>query len=598
MKSQNAAAAAATSNLLRPTAVLLFCLILGLCCRFYGLNWDEGAQLHPDERFCISVVERLKFPTSPRQFFDSRTAPLNPANLQGTHYVYGQLPLFALKIAAQRTNRAQMPQLLLLGRFLSALFDCGTVFFTFLIARRLFDTQKALFCAALVACAALHIQQSHFFVVDPFAAFFLTASFWAGLRLVQENRARDALLCGAFFGLALACKISAALLGIALWGFLVLFVRNYSARRAVFCAFLVILAAVVMFRLGHPMAFRGEFGFFDVRPDPRFWSDLINQGGITRGEVDVPFNVQWIGRAPLVYSLRNLGFWGYGWPFLLSAGLGILMLARKPRGHGALIVAATLALTLLVIQGAAFSKFTRYFLPLTPFCALLAALGWREIEKKRPLFRLGIPLVALSAAAWALAVTSIYGRTHTRIAASRWIENNLAPGTRVGNESAWDEGLPLGNIGGVSALDAVDFDLHAPDSLDKTAALAAKLDSVEWIFISSGRGWQNIPRWSEKWPVTTQYYRALFNGSLGFRLEKRFASFPSFGNWQFPDANAEEALTVYDHPLVLLFHKTKDYDPAKTREILGSVAPPESQGWQPNRAPKVDERALPTPPGF
>lgn len=577
---------------------LILCLFIGVGCRFVGLNWDEGAQLHPDERFCVSVAQKLSFPTSAAQFFDSKLSPLSPANADDAHYVYGQLPLFVLKIAAQATGKTQMPAFLMLGRLLSALFDCGTVIWTLLLARRLFDAAQALFCAALVACAALHIQQSHFFVVDPFAAFFTVASFWAGVRLIQQNRARDAILTGAFFGAALACKLSAGLFAVALLGFLVVFARRYRPHRAVVGALLAVFSAFVVFRLGHPMAFRGEFGFFDLRPDPRFWSDLRQQGAITRGEVDVPFNVQWIGRAPLWYSGRNLGFWGYGWPFLLSAGVGTAFLTCRPRGHAPLVVAAIFALFLLGVQGAAFSKFTRYFLPLTPFCALLAAHGWREIERRKPVLRLGIPIVALSAAAWAVAVTSIDGRTHTRIAASRWIETHVPAGASIGNESAWDEGLPLGNVGVQNNFNWIDFDLHAPDSRFKTAALEAKLDAVEWIFISSGRGWQNIPRWPAKWPVTTAYYRALFSGKLGFRLEKRFDSFPQLLGWQFPDGNAEEALTVYDHPLVWIFRKSKAYDSAQTRRILGAVAPPDPQAWQPNLAPKPEEKFLPTPPGF
>ncbi|MBW3636006.1 MAG: glycosyltransferase family 39 protein, partial [Armatimonadetes bacterium] len=501
------------------------------------------------------------------------------------HYVYGQLPLFLLKIAAILAPSADF---LILGRFLSALFDCGTVGFTFLIARRLFSTQYALFAAVLVAGAALHIQHAHFFVTDAFAACFLTASFWAGTRLIQENKTRDALLAGAFFGAALACKISAALFVVALLGFLFVFARRNPLRRTIFCALLCGFAAVAAFRIGHPMAFRGEFlgGFFDLRPDVRFWSEVANQGAITRGEVDVPFNVQWIGRKPWLFSLWNLGFWGYGWPFLLSAGAGLLVLARRPRGHAVLVVGALFAVVMFGIQGAAFSKFTRYFLPMTPFCALLAAHFWSEMEQRRAIFRWGALLVALLTALWGASVASIYGRMHSRLAASRWIVQNIAPGTVVAYETGWDEGLPIqwagGPGGNFNAVTLESFDLDTPQ---KRAKLTAKLDAAEWIFISSGRSWQNIPRWPQKWPMMSQFYYALFTNRLGFRLEKQFVSYPQLGPFQFPDSNAEEALTVYDHPSVLLFRKTKNYDAAKVRALLESVPLPPEQGWMPKLAP-------------
>lgn len=608
-----------TFRLGRPTfsaiasAIFLGCLFFGLGCRFFNLNWDEGAQLHPDERFCVSVAAQLKVPASPGQFFDSRISPLSPANLENTHYVYGQLPLFLLQIAGRltglttETGTLDPVALFGRGRFLSALFDCGTVWFTFLLARRFFDAQKALFCAALIACAALHIQQSHFFITDPFAAFFVTASFWAAARLSQHFRARDALLTGAFFGAALACKISAGLFGIALLAFFLQIARRDSARRTIFLALCCFCGAFLSLRIGNPMMFRGESellsGAFDLQLEARYLKELANQAAITRGDADVPFNVQWIGRTPLVFSLRQLGFWAYGWPLLLSAGAGMCLIFLKPRRDFVLFVAAIFALTLLLVQGTAFSKFTRYFLPMTPFCALLAAHFWQRIETKTSghklrVFRIGArcgaPIVALGAVAWALCVTSIYARPHPRIAASRWIVNNIPPGTSVANETAWDEGLPLGLVG-PTRLDSTILETYEPDTPGKIADLNRKLNRSQWIFLSSGRSWQNIPRWPQKWPVTTEFYRALFDGRLGFKLEKRFDSFPRLGAWQFPDAASEESLTVYDHPLVLLFRKTENYSAAKTREILRA---PENRDWRPNRALQVDESALPMPPGF
>lgn len=573
-------------------------LLLGIGCRFYGLNWDGGAQLHPDERFCLSLVPRLTLPTSLGDFFNSGRSPLNPANLPDIHYVYGQLPLFIGKAVAALIGRSQ-GDFLLLGRFLAALFDSGTVLFTFLIARRLFPLAWALFAATLVAGAALHIQQSHFFVTDPFAACFLTASFWGGTRLLQRRKWLDALLMGALFGAALACKISAALFGVAVLGFLLWYGLRNGFRKGLLGALVCALATVVVFRLGHPMAFRGELwgGFFDLRPEPRFWGEVSYQGAITRGIIDVPFNVQWVGRTPWLFTLKNLGAWGYGWLLLLSGGAGFVLLVRRPRAHGILLLGAVFALVLLGIQGAAFSKFTRYFLPLTPFLALLATHFCREMAHRRATLRYGAGLVALTTTLWGLSVASIYGRPHTRLAASQWIVQNIAPGTVVANETPWDDALPLAwTPQGTGGLNSISLDTFDPDTPQKRDNMANRLDAAQWIFLSSGRSWQDIPRWSEKWPMTTEFYRALFDGRLGFRLEKRFTSFPALGPLQFPDASAEEAITVYDHPMVMLFHKDASYSGAKTRQILGRVSLPENQEWMPKDAPKPDERGLPLPP--
>ncbi|RYG70828.1 phospholipid carrier-dependent glycosyltransferase [bacterium] len=577
-------------------------ILLGIACRFYGVNWDEGTTLHPDERFCVSLIPGLKLPNSAQQFFDSRVSPVNPANLTGApHYVYGQLPLFIGAIVGHFTlERVEGGPFLGVGRMLAAFFDCGTILMTLLIARRLFSPRWALLAAALVAGAALHIQQSHFFVVDTFAAFFLTASFWAGVRLVQHQKWPDALLCGLFFGAALASKISTVLLGAALLGFLVLLARRTSWKNTLPCAVLCMVATIVVFRVGHPMAFRGEFGFFDFRPEPRFVIDINQQAAITKGIVDVPFNVQWIGRTPLLFSLRNLGFWGYGWPFLLSAGAGVLILSRRRHGNGVLLVGAFFGIVLLAVQGTAFSKFTRYFLPLTPMCALLATYFWREVSSKRQVWRWGAAATVLSVGLWGLSVGLIYGRQHTRIAASNWIAQNLQPGTFVANETDWDEGLPISwyqNLPPVS-LNTVVLGSYNVDTEIKREELAQSLDRVEWIFLSSGRSWQNIPRWPQKWPMMSNFYRALFEGRMGFTLEKKFTSFPRLGPFEFPDANVEEALTVYDHPMVLIFHKTPDYNGEQVRNILEMSELTKAQNWEPRLAPKPDESKLPMPPGF
>lgn len=590
------------TTLARRFSPLVFALLilLSIACRFRGLDWDASTTLHPDERFLVSLVAQLKPAQSVPEFFNSRISPLNPVNLPNIHFVYGQLPLFIGSFVGHQLDRVEGTKFLLVGRFLSGLFDCGTILLTFLIARRLFSLRWSLLAATLVAGTALHIQQSHFFVVDSFAAFFLTGSFWAGARLIDRQKRRDAILCGLFFGAALACKISAALFAIALLGFLLALSKRASRSKTVVCALLCILAAFLAFRIGHPMAFRGEFGFFDLRPEPRFWNDVGEQGYITKGVTDVPFNVQWIGRKPWLFSLWNLGAWGYGWLFLLSGAAGIWVLLKNRRGNSTLWIAALFGLALLGIQGAAFSKFTRYFLPLTPMCALLATYYWRQMSSKRYEWQWGGAVTALSVVLWGFSVASIYARPHTRLEASLWIAANLPPGTPVANETDWDEGLPISWYSKLppTNLNAVGLKSYDVDTFLKRDELAQKLDGSQWIFLSSGRSWQNIPRWPAKWPMMTEFYRALFDGRLGFRLEQKFTSFPRLGPLEFPDANIEEALTVYDHPMVLLFHKTPEYDPENVRRILESVELPDGQTWEPRLAPAPNESKLPIPPGF
>ena len=535
------------------------------------------------------MVNKIGWSSSVTQWFDSERSPFNPANIEGVHFVYGQWPLLAGKMAVWLAERTGWVAPIVAGRALSAFFDCFTVGLTFVVSRRVVPRQWALFAAALVALAALHVQQSHFFTVDNFATFWMLCSFWGAARWQRGGVARDAVLSGAALGVAMACKISAAFIAIPLFVLLLCGLRKYPFRQICVGALSCVALALICFRVFQPMAFLGEFGFVDMRPDPRFWDDMAYQAAITRGEVDVPFNVQWIGRAPWLFSARNLGFWGYGWGLLVSGALGIIFvvfgLRKRDEKTPVLLASALFCLLLFGVQGATFSKFTRYFLPMTPFVAILAAYAWQELVTRRRWLRIGPPLVAGFSALWCLAVTSIYTRPHARLQASRWIVANVAPLTVVANETVWDEGLPLGWApSGSGDLQFRTLDSFALDTVEKREQLLQILDESEWIFFSSGRSWQNIPRWPAKWPLTSRFYYALWNGDLGFERAREFTSYPQLGPLQFPDDDAEEALSVYDHPRVILWKKSPNYSPAKTRALLEAIPLPMQREWQPRRA--------------
>ncbi|MFY9552106.1 MAG: DUF2298 domain-containing protein, partial [Thermoanaerobaculia bacterium] len=182
-----------------------------------------------------------------------------------------------------------------------------------------------------------------------------------------------------------------------------------------------------------------------------------------------------------------------------------------------------------------------------------------------------------------LALTSIYSREHTRIAASRWIYAHVQPPRLFVNET-WDDGLPLpmpgfdaGRYGGPQP------NVVGPDNAAKVGEIMDALTKADGVAITSNRGYASLTRIPEVFPMTRAYYQALFDGRLGYSEVADVRSYPSLGPLVFPDDGAEEAFTVYDHPRVLLFRKDKDFSPERARAILMAAlprTPPTLNDWE------------------
>jgi len=170
----------------------------------------------------------------------------------------------------------------------------------------------------------------------------------------------------------------------------------------------------------------------------------------------------------------------------------------------------------------------------------------------------------------------------------------LKPNT-IATEGDWDDGLPVridgyDPYGGIYPQD-VTFNMFWEDSPEKLDRMLKTLDSADTIAISSNRAYGTLPRIPERFPLSTLYYRHLlgcpeekdilwcyrvarpgmFKGDLGFELVEVFQSDPQLGPLRINTQFAEEAFTVYDHPKVMIFEKTEDYDSEKVQQLLSSI---------------------------
>ncbi|TFG49569.1 MAG: hypothetical protein E4H33_02010 [Anaerolineales bacterium] len=168
-------------------------------------------------------------------------------------------------------------------------------------------------------------------------------------------------------------------------------------------------------------------------------------------------------------------------------------------------------------------------------------------------------------------------------------------GAGIANESSWDDGLPLRMEGydpfGGIYQGGLNFELYWDDNPEKLDRFLSTMDQTDYILITSSRQWATTTRVPERYPLTTEYYRALmgcpvelliedcynfalpgtYEGELGFELIETFQSNPSLGSISINDQPAEEAFTVYDHPKVFIFKKSADFSLADAANVLTRV---------------------------
>jgi hypothetical protein len=108
-----------------------------------------------------------------------------------------------------------------------------------------------------------------------------------------------------------------------------------------------------------------------------------------------------------------------------------------------------------------------------------------------------------------------------------------------------------------SIYDIQELPVFDPDTQQKWDKMDSLLGQGDYLILSSNRGWGSIPTVPERYPQMTKFYHDLFAGKTDYKKVAEFTSYPSLTYLgipiTIPDENAEEAFTVYDHPVVMIF---------------------------------------------
>ena len=581
---------------------IVLILLLAFILRVYGVNWDQGFHLHPDERMLIMVTERL-------HFFDQ----LNPQ-----FFNYGSLPIYLLKGVSQlldflfSTHFASYQGMLYVGRYLSIIFDIGTALFVYKISGLLFRNKKIqLFSSFLYAIAFFPIQNSHFFVVDVFLTFFTTFLVFLLLKylLLPTRHGRgqvgsiSLILIGVTFAAMLATKFTAVVFLPVISLILVLKQGNKNLGEKIRNLSIFYFLSSIFFFIFMPYA------FIEYK---KFIADTSAQIKMNSDPYIFPYTLQYVGTLPYLYYLKNIFLWGLGpvisilslfgifriIPVILSGAKNLAKrkfvtldpsVATLPQDDKKNFLYLIFYFLYFLFIGRSAVKFMRYMLPLYPFLTILAGYGLNYLMSFRgseateksseaflrsppnrriagflaeftPPFLAGLGMTL--AVIWTSMFVNIYSQKHSRIAATEWILKNIPRGSTIALEH-WDDGLPLTSGENYNHVELTLYD--QPDDEKKWAILDEKLKTADYIIIASNRLYVPLQKLSDCkkykscYPKTAEYYRKLFNGELEFKKVAEFSVYPkiSINNYQLTinDDSADESFTVYDHPKIIIFKR-------------------------------------------
>ena len=627
-----------------PLILPILILILGGGFRFYNLNWDNGYQLHPDERWIYMVLSGangnppIGLPTSWAQFL--RTAPCNNvpncgnSPLDPHFFAYGSLPFYLLAVLAGTMGFLGQHVSLLsawaqvdtygglppVGRALSGCLDLASVLLVFFIARRVFGYWTGVLAMALAAFTVLDIQLSHFYAVDTVLTPLALGTLLASVHIAQHDSRRAYVAAGILFGAALATKTTALFLVIPMGSAVVLGIwtrtpwtrrgsllqdarRHYELiARELNAGLQWLLAAYII----------GALTFVVCEPYAVLdRAQLLNDiAGQTRMLVTnttgygTPFMVQYAHTVPYLYQIQNMIFWEMGLPLGIAACAGVTfyLVRNTVRLHPDQAVLLLWILPYFLFVGRFFAKFNRYMLPITPVmtvlgAALLVLLARRATRfDRRVLWGAPLAVVTFAAFLYSLAYMNIYEHANTRVAATNWIYSAIPAGTTIAVESPWDDPLPL-PTGALSAsrYHTINLDLYA-DELSP-AGVRAKVKNIsdalvhaQYIILSSERMIRSIPRLPTYYPVATRYYDLLQSDRLNFRQVLQFQRHPQLGPVVVHDYPADESFHVYDHPDVRVYRRVSTITGAEAAALLttppatGSTAPAAAVAPSPVRA--------------
>lgn len=375
---------------------------------------------------------------------------------------------------------------------------------------------------------------------------------------------------------------------------------------------LVLIGSILIFILSSP---------YNIIELNNFKSAVFGyEADVALGKSGVFYTRQFIATRPILFQAEKIFPYALGWPVFILGTLGFLLLSLQSlvslsqyillkiknlklksknynfkfkifQFHFDFFILIFSFLLYFLPNAFLFVKWTRFMTPILPFFAIYSGYTFHvmlnlfqhpKLHLKRIHGNLKLGYLPRRQAGWVIgllvfisllpgiAFMSIYSHEDTRVQASRWIYDNISENSYILFDTANVIDIPLGlpdknEVNKNYKLVSFDF-YHLDENKQLLPQLLTHLEKADYIFVPSRRVFKNHMKFPQKYPLVTKYYQSLFSGSLGFERVAIFTSYPSlqipltanpYTLITFPDEDAEESWSVFDHPVVRIYRKVQ-----------------------------------------
>lgn len=598
---------------------IIIAVLLLIYTRFIGLSWGLPYPMHPDERNMAWAVQQLSCPKFSIFSASWRIQNLKEC-FNPHFFAYGQFPLYLAFILIKATQflvgqlaqAIDFNQSIIALRTISAISSVLNVLVLLSIISLLRNKnqkmEEVIISFLLFIFVPYFIQLSHFGTTESLLMFFYSLIIYLCVLMFvnQSPKIKYIFFISLILGLSMATKISS--LSFALLPMILLLKiliakskKSYLARIRQFIIHIFLLSILTLF-------FAVIFSPHNLISLNDFLGTFNYERDVAIGSAKVFYTRQFYYTIPILFQLQKIFPYVLGWPQYLLFFLGFVFLPWTDKKINFLRFAF---LIYFLPSSFLYAKWTRFASPIFPLMSIFASMSFIQIYRyiidksaENVKFKEAIlSFILFIAIIPGLAYLVIYLAPDVRFVASKSVYENMPGGSYILSETANVVDIPImskltSKMKNIPSYTYISFNFY---DLDGNRALQNELkdhiNRADYIFIPSRRVFANhtcfknvksddckwagqlskvrclnqvsgyglenskcsnlVMKYSHVWG----YYAELLEKSKKFRQIAEFTSYPRielFGKKiiEFPDEDAEETWTVFDHPVFRIYKKT------------------------------------------